>query len=156
MGVEERCAGVGGRFTAGGEIGHVDIKLPQDARHFVDDAGAIIAGDRHHHLMGRFGGGGPFGKTDGEAGQQGQRFAQAAVVLLGHGHMEDAGKLACQLAHGTAQPVALLATDDGSQTLDDTWFVCTDHGDHQLLLHPALLGIGFLARSPLCLLWLVI
>ena len=63
-------------------------------------------------------------------------------MLVRHGDVQNAGKLPRQLAHGAGQPVTLLPGDGIGQALDDPGFVCADHGDDQLLLHPALLEWG--------------
>ncbi|MNH01917.1 hypothetical protein D3C79_611420 [compost metagenome] len=107
-------------------------------------AGPVVAGDAQHHLTLRLLADLPLGEADGETRQHHQRLAQATVMLIGDADMQDAGKLSRQLAHGAGQPVALLLGDDVGQTLDDTGLVRADHGDDQLLLHPALLRIGFL------------
>ncbi|MNH15425.1 hypothetical protein D3C79_750380 [compost metagenome] len=102
-------------------------------------AGPVVAGDGQHHLAGGLLAELAFGEAHGQTRQHHQRLAQAAVVLIGDAHVQNAGKLPCQFTHGAGQPVTLLLGDGVRQTLDDAGLVCSDDGDDQLLLHPALL-----------------
>lgn len=130
-GAENRVAGVGGDFEAGGEFFDVGTSAGDGGGELADDAGAIVAGNIDGQCAADFRGRKGFtDSVDGEAlGGKGVKLGNELVHdISGAFDADDAGKLTGETGHAAFVPISAVGGDGIREDTDQTGAIRAENG----------------------------